>query len=360
LRRTAAHEYFHLVEYALDPMKSSWIKESSAAWSEKIVFPWDDGYAGHMIEWFSAPYLSLWATDAWHEYGTVQYWVFLEETQGRSFLPDLWKRSCEADGLTVLGEMLTARGSSLNQSLIQDALWCNATGAHDDGHHFRNGPAYPTIECQAYHRDYPVEAATLTAGYLARAAGSNYMRFMGPGHRDSLRVRIDGGPHLRDHRVYSLVITRDGTKHTESTVPPDAEGDATFLVPDWPGCDYVTLIVTNFREAGGDLSFRYEAQEIGHPTPLVVSDLTCTPNPFRESTEIRFSVRGLPHPASVTVFDLSGRRVRDLPVGRNPWGEYVAFWKVSDGRVEPLPRGCYFVRATFGSASATTKVLYCR
>ena len=360
LRRTAAYMTFCLVEDAVNVEQYWWILASVATWSEKIAFPWDTGYVFYMNSWFTTPYLSLWADDYWREYGAAQYWIYLEETQGRSFIPELLQRSCGADGLTVLDEMLLARGSSFNQSLVTNALWCNATGTLDDGLHFRQGSLYPEITCQARHRDFPVEDATLSADSLARAAGSDYIRFVGPGNRASLRVRVDGSPRLREQRAYSFVITRDGTNHQEYTTSPDADGDAVCTVPDWPGCDYATLIVTNYRDAAGDLSFRYTAEETGAPTPPAVLDLACAPNPFRETTRIRFLARGLTRAPGAAVFDLSGRRIAELAVVRNYWGEYIASWNGSDGRLEPVPRGCYFIRANAGSATAATKVLFWR
>ncbi|MFN0152246.1 MAG: endo-beta-N-acetylglucosaminidase [bacterium] len=79
------------------------------------------------------------------------------------------------------------------------------------------------------------------------------------------------------------------------------------------------------------------------------------PNPFRPPTHIRFR---LPAPARVTlsVYDVSGRRVADLLKGQLASGEHFAAWdgRGADGRAAPA--GVYVYRLSAGAATAVRKM----
>jgi carboxypeptidase T len=84
-----------------------------------------------------------------------------------------------------------------------------------------------------------------------------------------------------------------------------------------------------------------------------------SPNPLRDRTEIRF-VLPAASPVVVSVFDVSGRRVRVLSEGYAEAGVRTVVW---DGRRDDGRRaasGAYFVRIRAASGNATTKVLLVR
>ena len=81
------------------------------------------------------------------------------------------------------------------------------------------------------------------------------------------------------------------------------------------------------------------------------------PNPFNPSTTIRFE---LPRTARITlsVHDLSGRRVRTLASGERPHpaGPGAVDWNGRDDHGRPLPSGLYFCRLSDGVSIASCKV----
>ena len=67
------------------------------------------------------------------------------------------------------------------------------------------------------------------------------------------------------------------------------------------------------------------------------------PNPARGSMTLRYA---LPRQASVrlAIFDVTGRRVRDLTVGPKPQGEHAIDWDLRDQQGQPVGVGIYFAR----------------
>jgi len=78
--------------------------------------------------------------------------------------------------------------------------------------------------------------------------------------------------------------------------------------------------------------------------------LTCSPNPVRSGTEIRFRISS-PGEAHLVLFDSSGRRVRTLVDGLRDRGEYRIAWDGLDDAGRRVDNGVYFFRLRDGGAS---------
>jgi hypothetical protein len=83
------------------------------------------------------------------------------------------------------------------------------------------------------------------------------------------------------------------------------------------------------------------------------------PNPFRDGTTLRFQV-----PASedveLDVFDVQGRRVRELVSSRLDAGSHTVHWDGRDDRGNPLASGLYFYRLAQGGEFVTGRALRMR
>jgi subtilisin family serine protease len=83
------------------------------------------------------------------------------------------------------------------------------------------------------------------------------------------------------------------------------------------------------------------------------------PNPFGWSTTVRFS---LPRDAdaSVSVYDINGRRVRTLAEGRFSAGSHEAAWDARNIDGQPVRSGIYFVRVEAGDFVQTHRAVLMR
>ena len=93
--------------------------------------------------------------------------------------------------------------------------------------------------------------------------------------------------------------------------------------------------------------------------PAPVSGLRAAPNPFTGSVTL-FLVRppdAALVPASVGIFDLSGRMVRELEV---PAGREAVAWNGADNGGRPAAPGIYFVRVRAGGWSVSGKIVKTR
>jgi hypothetical protein len=89
--------------------------------------------------------------------------------------------------------------------------------------------------------------------------------------------------------------------------------------------------------------------------PLEFTFARPSPNPARGSLTLRYA---LPRQALVrlAVFDIAGRRVRELRSGTEPAGAHAIDWDLRDERGAPVGAGTYFARLEVEQRTLTHKV----
>ncbi|MCW2737390.1 MXAN_6640 family putative metalloprotease [Nocardioides sp.] len=116
---TAAHEFFHAVQYAYDYAEDPWMMESTATWMEERIatavndnrqyFPWSQVYA---------PYIPLdaFSRSAGYQYGNWTFWEYLSTKYGVGIVDKAWKQagSLKGDGgknsIPALQKVLKKKG----------------------------------------------------------------------------------------------------------------------------------------------------------------------------------------------------------------------------------------------------------
>lgn len=90
--------------------------------------------------------------------------------------------------------------------------------------------------------------------------------------------------------------------------------------------------------------------------PPAIAFTPAYPNPARGSLTLRFV---LPAEATVrlTIYDVAGRRVRELVAGRRPSGDNMIGWNMRDERGREVSAGVYFARLEVGSAAVAQKLV---
>ncbi len=79
------------------------------------------------------------------------------------------------------------------------------------------------------------------------------------------------------------------------------------------------------------------------------------PNPFKDLVTINFAV-GAPAKISLTIYDVSGRRLRDLAGGTYPAGAHSLAWDGKDSKGRAVGAGIYFYRFSSGLHRETGKL----
>ncbi|MBD0290199.1 MAG: hypothetical protein ICV74_02990 [Thermoleophilia bacterium] len=103
LRVTAAHEFFHAVQYAYDWLEDLWLMEGTAAWIEDEVFdgvndnrqylrtsPLSPRFFWYPLDYYNPDPAEV---DAGLKYGAWIFWRYLSERYGRGIVRGVWRRA---------------------------------------------------------------------------------------------------------------------------------------------------------------------------------------------------------------------------------------------------------------------------
>jgi hypothetical protein len=354
-RAVLAHEVFHVFQYRYG-YQEDWFEESTAAWAERFFVESND-VDPNVRCFLEAPQFPFWSRRGGlcFSYGASLFWHYAEKRIHPRFPILASERTCEMGGQQATLEEMIAQGFDMNDALVEFATWNNATGAHQDEDHYDRRVPWE-VGLQAEHSTYPVTDAAIPPEVLAQPAAANYVRFYGPGRRDTLHVAFDGDSSLSDWRRVVFVATRNRNQHAEQVAKPNADGDCTFTLPDWPTYDFLTMIVVNYDTTGAHLGqvhhdFRYSAREEGATAIAQVS--VPAPNPFASSAAIQIRIAEDEKRVRLDIYDVRGAHVRRVADEELSRGDHSLVWDGTGDGGSLLPQGVYFYRLRLGDEEHT-------
>jgi hypothetical protein len=218
LRVTAAHEFFHAVQFGYDIGEDMWLMEGSAAWIEDEVYDGiNDNHQYLRGGPLTAPHRSL---DA----GVYDSWIFLRfmveyfgtATADRPVvIREIWQRADAAAGapddysLQAIARVTAARGVAL-RSLFADFGWTGPFAAR----FYAEGRTYPQAPMTANFTLTPSTPSTGTRAVTLNHLANRHIALR-PGRRlpaqRRLRVTLNLPDRARGSEATVTVQRRDGS-----------------------------------------------------------------------------------------------------------------------------------------------------
>lgn len=209
LKVTAAHEFFHLVQFGYLRTADAWLMEATATWIEEVVY---DGVNDNRQYLASSslrrPRTSL-DEFSFAVYGNWIFFEFLSQRYGRGIIKALWTRlgRRKSTSMQALDRTLRFRGSSLSAQFVRFAAASNAPARF-----YSEGAAHPKARV----------ARTVRLGKERRASGAastrlnhltsvNHAFVPASGLNTSWRLRVVVDTPSRDIRARVLVHRQNGT-----------------------------------------------------------------------------------------------------------------------------------------------------
>ncbi len=255
LQVTAAHEFFHAIQFAYDTFEDNWLMEGSAAWIEDATYDdINDNYQYLSTSQLAEPAipLDLGYLDDRPLYGSWLFWRFATEfyPRGVDFVRDVWQR---ADGSAAGVDMYSAQavhaaaraaGSSLKKAYANFGVYNYAPAVFYEegaGYVAEVGPA--TTRTFAVGAQRTVPPTTIVLDHLSTAYAT-FVPDVSIASGSSLEVSVDLPPRARGP-VATLLSFTGPTQVTQSPIPLDEDGVGRRSVPLGPGVTQVVLVLSN-------------------------------------------------------------------------------------------------------------------
>jgi hypothetical protein len=153
IKVTAAHEFFHAVQYGYDGWEEHWLLEATATWMEEMIYDDINDCYDYMLNWFSSPQTSLDASGS-HWYGSYIFFKYIEEHLGgpetiRFIIEKGVETNSEngdyshlaiSDGLEPVGSSFQ---DALNKMAIANRVMSSNPGAGAEMYSYEEAEEYP-------------------------------------------------------------------------------------------------------------------------------------------------------------------------------------------------------------------------
>lgn len=266
MRVTAAHEFFHAVQFIYNSSSSSWFWESSSTWMEDVMYDDINDYYNYLSDRFAKPYLPLKDESNVMAYSDCVWNHFLEESHGGpAFIKDIWIDIIStANSYTAISNVLQrAYGYDIRTDFATWTRWNYICGKNDDGHHYEEGAAWKTrivgqeVKITYEHSSFPV-AGDQPSTKAPEPLGANYIRFIVDQSQSGLRILFDGTDSVQWSA--GLVIARTDGSYVEAQIGLDGGYRGSYDVTPLSNVNAIILIPQNLQFGGtGGAAYHYEA-----------------------------------------------------------------------------------------------------
>ncbi len=353
---TAAHEYFHAVQFGYDGWEESWVMEATAVQMEEMVYDDINDCYQYMSSWFNSPQQSLNLDSSNRWYGSFIFFEYVNSHLSEEAIRSFWEKSITHDSyygdysIQTLDEAFDDLGSSfedmLNGMSIANRVLSSSSAAspwdYDEADSYSSTPStFSTVNFTAGSEE------TVTSTNLQENA-AQYIRF---NSFDPVLATLtnDDGPdsYLELHAIISY-------------------GDTAWTV--WSGSPInvdptdayrVYFVVVSQNDAGSDfdytLSFTDGELSADPEIPLQFKISNAYPNPFNPQTNINVDLT-ISQNIQVHIYDIQGRLVQSLFDGEMSAGSHVLTWNGSATNGKAVPSGTYFVRLNGDGMESWKKV----
>ncbi|MDP6275615.1 MAG: FlgD immunoglobulin-like domain containing protein, partial [Candidatus Marinimicrobia bacterium] len=353
---TAAHEYFHAVQFGYDGWEESWVMQATAVQMEEIVYDNINDCYQYMSSWFNNPQQSLNLDSSSRGYGSFIFFEYVNSHLSEESIRTFWEQSITHDSyygdysIQTLDEAFDDLGSSfedmLNGMSVANQVMSSASAASP--YNYDEADSYSASLSTFNTVSYSAGTDQTVSSTNLQENAAQYIRL---NSADPVLATLtnDDGPdsYLELHAIMSY---EDNAWTVRSGSPINVDPtDATE----------VYFVVVSQNDAGSDFDYTLTlidgeiSTEPEIPSRFSVSN--AYPNPFNPQTNIQIDLQN-PQRVQVYIYDIKGQMVKTLVNRHLVAGQHVFTWKGKNYQGHSVSTGTYFVRIIGKSQERWQKV----
>ncbi len=305
-RVTAAHEFFHAVQFAYTNLAESWYMEVSSTWMEEICYPLVNDNYNYLDDFFDSPHLSLYDLSDNHEYGAFVFNIFLDQNFDTLLIRSIWEdMRYNTDALQVINSNLQEYNSDLYSVFNEFALWNWCTGGRDDGLHYPEGASYPVYSINSAVSIYPTGVLEPPLATLPGGLAANYIKYTNPDQLlGDMLLTFDGQDGV--HWDANVILAQPGNNYIFTEIQLNEARAGSLLVQEIENYEYILLVPTVKTWYGDDFEYTYTGEL--YPWPdygVAVADIGPYQIYSNNSRDVEFKVYNRGQNMDIFHFDIS-------------------------------------------------------
>ena len=353
---TAAHEYFHAVQFGYDGWEESWVMEATAVQMEEIVYDDVNDCYQYMSSWFNNPQQPLNLNNSSRWYGSFIFFEYVNSHLSEEAIREFWEQSITHDSyydaysIQTLDEAFDDLGSSfaemLNGMSVANRVMSSSSAAapfdyEEADTYSANLSTYNTVSYSAGTDE------TVTSTNLQENA-AQYIRLTSDDPVLATLTNDDGPDSYLE--LHAIMTYGDSAWTVWSGSPINVD-------PTDPSTVYFVVVSQNDAGSsfGYTLTFSDGAMSTDPEIPDKFSISHAYPNPFNPQTNIQIDLQN-PQRVQVYIYDIKGQMVKTLVNRQLVAGQHVFTWNGRNYQGLPVSTGTYFVRIIGKSQERWRKV----
>ena len=346
IKVTAAHEYFHAIQFGYDGWEKPWLLEASAIWMEEEIYDEINDCYQYMKDWFKYPHKSL-DESGFHWYGSFIFFEYIEQHMGGSdTIRKIMEASVQSNSKEKDGSHLAINQAlKLNNHSFQKAL--NGMSVANQIMSSFESKNYSYEEAESYPVDGPSisdiinfqfgRKDTINSSKLSRF-GSEYFQVIS---NDPVLINLTNkSGSLPDLQLNAILKKNDNSYSIISS--PSINIDPSELKS-------IFLSIVSQDTIGGNWDYQLSVENgksgtnINSPIEFVLN--RPYPNPFNGS--IKFSLYVIKDSKiTIDLIGINGRRIIRLFSGELSSGNHMYNWRGIDQNGNQVSSGVYYIKVS--------------
>ena len=346
IKVTAAHEYFHAIQFGYDGWEKPWLLEASAIWMEEEIYDEINDCYQYMKDWFKYPHKSL-DESGFHWYGSFIFFEYIEQHMGGSdTIREIMEASVQSNSKEKDGSHLAINQAlKLNNHSFQKAL--NGMSVANQIMSSFESKNYSYEEAESYPVDGPNisdiinfqfgRKDTINSSKLSRF-GSEYFQVIS---NDPVLINLTNkSGSLPDLQLNAILKKNDNSYSIISS--PSINIDPSELKS-------IFLSIVSQDTIGGNWDYQLSVENgksgtnINSPIEFVLN--RPYPNPFNGS--IKFSLYVIKDSKiTIDLIGINGRRIIRLFSGELSSGNHNYNWRGIDQNGNQVSSGVYYIKVS--------------
>ena len=346
IKVTAAHEYFHAIQFGYDGWEKPWLLEASAIWMEEEIYDEINDCYQYMKDWFKYPHKSL-DESGFHWYGSFIFFEYIEQHMGGSdTIRKIMEASVQSNSKEKDGSHLAINQAlKLNNHSFQKAL--NGMSVANQIMSSFESKNYSYEEAESYPVDGPNisdiinfqfgRKDTINSSKLSRF-GSEYFQVIS---NDPVLINLTNkSGSLPDLQLNAILKKNENSYSIISS--PSINIDPSELKS-------IFLSIVSQDTIGGNWDYQLSVENgksgtnINSPIEFVLN--RPYPNPFNGS--IKFSLYVIKDSKiTIDLIGINGRRIIRLFSGELSSGNHNYNWRGIDQNGNQVSSGVYYIKVS--------------
>ena len=341
IKITAAHEFFHAIQFSYNCHERFWLMEATAVWSEDEIYDNINDHYRYMPSWFQNSSKAI-DDESSHMYGSFILFQYIDEhLGGHNIIRSIWEESrSRANSVNDISFIsidaaLSSVGSSFNSALNSMRIANRIMTEHP------NAKPYTYKEANDYPVTGPYEIASLIFNNDSVIYEQNSLSLYSSNYikldlSSPARIFLENKDGPIDDLFGSVIIKYKDMNNWAIFQGNDFNIDPSINI------EWATLLVSAQNQNENDWDYKVTISE-GYNENLVLKRIYPNPYIYKNSAiEINILLT-TPQSITINIYNIIGQNIVNWDLGNVGRGETNLLWDRKNNSGRTVSNGVYYI-----------------